>query len=281
MKNNLALFEEKEIRKIYKDSKWYFSIIDIIYILTNSLNPRRYWSDLKIKLKKEGYDVELYEIIVQLKLESSDGKKYNTDCADTEGILRIIQSIPSPKAEPFKMWLAKVGSERIEEINNPELAMDRMKELYEKKGYSKSWIEQRERGISTRHNLTDEWKERGLTGKKDYAILTNEIYKTGFGFSAKEYKNIKGLHESQNLRDSMTNIELALTNLGEATSVEFHKKNDSYGHEELKKDIKKAGNVLNKAKNEIEKELERPIVSSENYITLTQNNLLEKGFNKD
>lgn len=197
---------------------------------------------------------------------NTNGGKQIINCADTEGILRIIQSIPSPKAEPFKRWLAKVGSERIEEINNPELAMDRMKQIYEKKGYSKSWIEQRERGITTRHNLTDEWKERGATTVKDYAILTNEIYKSGFGFSAKECKNIKGLYESQNLRDSMTNIELALTNLGEATAVEFHRKNDSKGINELRNE----SNVLNKAKQEIENELERPIVTSENYIDLTQ-----------
>lgn len=171
----------------------------------------------------------------QLKLKSKDGKKYNTDCADTEGILRIIQSIPSPKAEPFKRWLAKAGSERIEEINNPEIAMDRMKQIYERKGYSKVWIEQRERGITTRHSLTDEWKERGVKTSIDYAILTNEIYESGFGLNAKEYKEIKGLHESQNLRDSMTNLELALTNLGEATAVEFHKKNNSQGMKELNK----------------------------------------------
>ncbi len=270
MNNKLALFEEKGIRKTWENNKWYFSIVDVIYALTDSNNPRRYWSDLKIKLKNEGYDMELYEIIVQLKLESSDGKKYKTDCADTEGILRIIQSIPSPKAEPFKRWLAKVGSERIEEISNPELAMDRMKQIYEKKGYSKSWIEQRERGITTRHNLTDEWKERGAKVGKDYAILTNEIYKSGFGLTAKEYKSIKGLHESQNLRDSMTNLELALTNLGEATAVEYHKKNNSLGVKELKIDVNKAGNVLNKAKTEIENELERPIVTTENYIELTK-----------
>lgn len=191
-------------------------------------------SDLKIKLRDEGYDIQSYEKIVQLKLKSIDGKKYKTDCADKEGILRIIQSIPSKKAEPFKRWLAKVGSERIEEIQNPELAMDRMKELYEKKGYSKSWINMRERGIATRHNLTDEWKERGISKGIEYAILTNEIYKSGFGVTAKEYKDIKGLHESENLRDSMTNIEIALTNLGEATAVEFHKKNDSKGLKELK-----------------------------------------------
>lgn len=275
MNNNLALFEEKEIRRTYQEGKWYFSVVDVVFALTGSKNPRRYWSDLKIKLSDEGYDIQLYDFIVQLKLESTDGKKYKTDCADTEGILRIIQSIPSPKAEPFKRWLAKVGSERIEEIQNPELAMDRMKELYEKKGYSKSWINMRERGIATRHNLTDEWKERGISKGIEYAILTNEIYKSGFGVTAKEYKDIKGLHESENLRDSMTNIELALTNLGEATAVEFHKKNDSKDLNELKNDMSEAGNVINSAKKEIERKLERPIVTSDNYIELTEDDNLK------
>lgn len=275
MNNKLALFEEKEIRRAWEEGKWYFSVVDVVFALTDSKNPRRYWSDLKIKLRDEGYDIQSYEKIVQLKLESTDGKKYKTDCADTEGILRIIQSIPSKKAEPFKRWLAKVGSERIEEIQNPELAMDRMKELYEKKGYSKSWINMRERGIATRHNLTDEWKERGINKGIEYAILTNEIYKSGFGVTAKEYKDIKGLHESQNLRDSMTNIELALTNLGEATAVEFHKKNDSKGLKELKNDMSEAGTVINSAKKEIERKLERPIVTSDNYIELTEDNNLK------
>ena len=275
MNNKLALFEEKEIRRTWEKGKWYFSVVDVVFALTDSKNPRRYWSDLKIKLSDEGYDIQLYDFIVQLKLESTDGKKYKTDCADTEGILRIIQSIPSPKAEPFKRWLAKVGSERIAEIQNPELAMDRMKELYEKKGYSKSWINMRERGIATRHNLTDEWKERGISKGIEYAILTNEIYKSGFGVTAKEYKDIKGLHESENLRDSMTNIELALTNLGEATAVEFHKKNDSKGLKELKNDMNEAGTVINSAKKEIERKLERPIVTSENYIELTEDNNLK------
>ena len=270
MNNNLALFEEKEIRKTWKDNKWYFSITDVIFVLVESPNPRRYWSDLKIKLRNEGYDSQLYDYFVQLKLESSDGKKYSTDCADTEGILRIIQSIPSPKAEPFKRWLAKVGSERIEEINNPELLADRMKNLFEKKGYSKSWIEQREKGISNRHNLTDEWKERGVKSGKEYAILTNEIYKSGFGFSVKEYKEIKGLHESKNLRDSMTNIELALTNLGEASAVEFHKNNNSTGLNELKNDMHDAGEVINRAKNIIENKLGNSIINSTNYIKLTK-----------
>ena len=275
MNNKLALFEEKEIRRTWEKGKWYFSVVDVVFALTDSKNPRRYWSDLKIKLRDEGYDIQSYEKIVQLKLESTDGKKYKTDCADTEGILRIIQSIPSKKAEPFKRWLAKVGSERIEEIQNPELAMDRMKELYEKKGYSKSWINMRERGIATRHNLTDERKERGISKGVEYAILTNEIYKSGFGVTAKEYKDIKGLHDSQNLRDSMTNIELALTNLGEATAVEFHKKNDSKDLNELKNDMSEAGNVISSAKKEIERKLERPIVTSDNYIELTEDDNLK------
>ena len=212
MNNKLALFEEKEIRKTWKNEKWYFSIVDVVYALTDSLNPKEYMKKIKSR------DIEIKNnwgtICTLLDMIALDGKIRKIQMADTEGILRIIQSIPSPKAEPFKRWLAKVGSERIEEINNPELAMDRMKEIYEQKGYSKTWIEQRERGITTRHNLTEEWKERGVNIGKDYAILTNEIYKSGFGLTAKEYKNIKGLHASKNLRDSMTNIELALTNLG-------------------------------------------------------------------
>lgn len=268
MDNKLALFEEKEIRKTWQDNKWYFSVIDVVYVLTDSVNPRDYWYKLKTRVNEEE-QIELSTICRRLKLVAPDGKNRLTDCSDTKGILRIIQSIPSPKAEPFKKWLAKVGSERIEEINNPELAMDRMKQIYERKGYSKSWIEQRERGISTRHNLTDEWKNRGAQNGRDYAILTNEIYKSGFGLEAKEYKNVKRLHESQNLRDSMTNIELALTNLGEATAVEIHKKNDSQGMGQLKEDMNNAGSVIKLAKNEIESKLERSIVSSENYIELT------------
>ena len=266
MNNKLALFEEKEIRKKWEDDKWYFSIEDVVFALTDSKDPKQYIN--KLRKRDEYLSQGWVQIVHTLKMDTNGGKQ-RINCADTEGVLRIIQSIPSVKAEPFKRWLAKVGSERIEEINNPELAMDRMKDIYERKGYSKSWIEQRERGITTRHNLTDEWKERGVNKGKDYAILTNEIYKSGFGLDAKEYKIIKGLHESKNLRDSMTNIELALTNLGEATAVEFHKKNNSNGLKELKQDMNKAGKVLNKAKNEIENELDRSIVTSENYIELT------------
>ena len=272
MNNKLALFEEKEIRRTYQEGKWYFSVVDVVFALTNSKDPKQYIN--KLRKRDETLNKGWVQIVHPLKLDTNGGKQ-SINCADTEGILRIIQSIPSKKAEPFKRWLAKVGSERIEEIQNPELAMDRMKELYEKKGYSKSWINMRERGIATRHNLTDEWKERGISKGIEYAILTNEIYKSGFGVTAKEYKDIKGLHESENLRDSMTNIELALTNLGEATAVEFHKKNDSKGLKELKNDMSEAGTVINSAKKEIERKLERPIVTSDNYIELTEDNNLK------
>ncbi len=263
----LALFEEKEIRKIWKDEKWYFSIEDVVFALTESRDPKQYIN--KIRKRDEFLNQGWVQIVHTLGMMTKGGKQ-NINCADTEGILRIIQSIPSPKAEPFKRWLAKVGSERIEEINDPELAAIRMRELYKKKGYSKSWIEQRERSIVTRNNLTNEWNERGAITPKDYAILTNEIYKSGFGLTASKYKNIKKIHESRNLRDSMTNIELALTNLGEASSVEIHKKNDSIGMDELSKDTKVAGRVLKVARDELEKELEYSVISNQNYIDLTQ-----------
>lgn len=269
MENKIALFEEREIRKTWTNDRWYFSIEDVVFVLTESKDSKQYIN--KLRKRDEFLNRGWVQIVHTLKMKTNGGMQ-RINCADTEGILRIIQSIPSPKAEPFKRWLAKVGSERIDEINNPELAMDRMKAIYEKKGYSKSWIEQRERGIITRHNLTGEWRERGAKIGKDYAILTNEIYKSGFGIDAKEYKEIKGIHESRNLRDSMANIELALTNLGEASAVEIHKTNNSQGMEQLKQDTNKAGNVLNKAKEELEKELKRPIVTSENYNSLTNIN---------
>ena len=272
MKENLALFEEKEIRKTYIDGKWFFSIEDVVYVLTNSKDPKQYIN--KLRKRDEFLSKGWVQIVHTLKMKTNGGLQ-KINCADTEGILRIIQSIPSAKAEPFKIWLSKVGSERIAEINDPELAMRRMRELYAKKGYSKSWIAQRERGIATRNNLTDEWSERGARVGVDYAILTNEIYKSGFGITASEYKDIKQIHESQNLRDSMTNIELALTNLGEAAAVEIHKKNDSIGMENLKTDVNKAGNIMNKARTELELELERSVISSENYIDLTNKRMLD------
>ena len=270
--NKIALFEEKQIRRTWRDEKWYFSIEDIVYALTDSKDPKQYIK--KIKVRDDELKINWGTICTQVKAIAKDGKKRLVQMADTEGILRIIQSIPSKKAEPFKRWLAKVGKERIDEINNPELAMDRMKRLYEQKGYSKAWIEQRERGITTRHNLVDEWKERGASNSLDYAILTNEIYKSGFGITAKEYKKIKKIHESKNLRDSMTNIELALTNLAEASAVEIHKSNESACMNDLKKDANDAGKVMKKAKDELEDKIKRPVVTSENHLDLTNKNRL-------
>ena len=269
--NKIALFEEKEIRRTWQDEKWYFSIEDIVYVLTDSKDPKQYIN--KLRKRDEILGKGWVQIVHTLKMKTKGGVQ-KINCADTEGILRIIQSIPSKKAEPFKRWLAKVGKERIDEINSPELAMDRMKRLYEQKGYSKAWIEQRERGITTRHNLVDEWNERGANNSLDYAILTNEIYKSGFGLTAKEYKKVKKIHESKNLRDSMTNIELALTNLAEASAVEIHKSNESVCMNDLKKDANDAGKVMKKAKDELEDKIKRPVVSSKNHLDLTNKNRL-------
>lgn len=267
--NSIKLFEDKRVRSVWdeKEEKWWFSVVDVVEVLTESANSRRYWSDLKRKLKEEGG--QLYDFLVQLKMVSADGKKYQTDAADVEGILRIIESIPSPKAEPFKRWLAKVGRERIAEINDPELAMKRMRHLYRQKGYPESWIEQRERGIATRQRLTSEWDKRGAEKNRDYAILTNEIYEAGFGLKAKEYKEYKGLTKTQNLRDSMSNMELALTNLGETTATELHQKNDSFGMQELKSDVRDAGRVTKKAREEAEALLGEPIVTKNNYLDIS------------
>lgn len=251
-----------------KEEKWWFSVVDVVEVLTESAKPRDYWYRLKKRCSEEE-KVELSTLCRQLKMVSADGKKYQTDAADVEGILRIIESIPSPKAEPFKRWLAKVGRERIAEINNPELAMKRMRHLYRQKGYPESWIEQRERGIATRQRLTSEWDKRGANKSRDYAILTNEIYETGFGLKAKEYKEYKNLTKMQNLRDSMSNMELALTNLGETTATELHQKNDSFGMQELKNDVRDAGRVTKKAREEAEALLGEPIVTKNNYLDIS------------
>jgi len=265
---NITIFEQQEVRKKWHNEKWYFSIIDVALILSGSNNPRRYWSDLKKKLKDEGY-IELYENIVQLKLESSDGKNYLTDTADLEGIFRIIQSIPSPKAEPFKRWLAKVGKERIEEISNPELAVNRAKEIYEKKGYEKDWIDKRMRGIAVRNTLTDEWKGRDIKGI-DYAILTNEIYKGTFEQDHKSLMKTKGLDKKQgdNLRDHMGDVELILTMLTEATSTEITKSKDSKGLKAIKQDVKKGGQIAGETRKKIEAETGKKVVTKNNYKEL-------------
>ncbi|MBI5558714.1 MAG: Bro-N domain-containing protein [Deltaproteobacteria bacterium] len=263
----VAVFEGEKIRKIFHEGEWWFSIIDIVRVLTGSSVPKRYWSDLKRKLTKEGY-VELYEKIVQLKFIATDGKYYATDCADTETMFRIIQSIPSPKVEPLKRWLARVGKERIEEIENPELSMDRMKSIYEKKGYTKEWIDKRMRGIAVRQDLTDEWQNRGAKTSLEFAILTNEIMHGAFDLKVEEYKQVKGLVK-ENLRDHMTDIELILTMLAEATTTKLHRDRGSQGFEPLKKDAKDGGAVAGRTRKDIEKQSGTPVVSRDNFKKLT------------
>jgi DNA-damage-inducible protein D len=262
----VAIFEGKHIRKIIHLDEWWFSVIDIVEVLTGSSIPKRYWSDLKKKLLVEGF-TEAYEKIVRLKMPAPDGKMRLTDCADTETMFRIVQSIPSPKVEPIKRWLAKVGKERLDEIENPELSMERMQSLYEKKGYPKEWIDKRMRGIAVRQDLTDEWKNRGAATNLEYAILTNEIMQGAFDLKVEDYKLIKGL-DRENLRDHMTDIELILTMLGEATTTKLHRDRDTKGFEPLKKDAKDGGAVAGRTRKDIEKQAGKPVVSSGNFKEL-------------
>ena len=259
----IVLFEGKEIRKVWHNEKWYFSIIDIVRILSNSTDARNYWKVLKSRLNEEGS--QLVTNCNQLKMESSDGKYYLTDVGDKEVILRLIQSIPSPNAEPFKLWLAKVGNERLEEIQNPELAMDRAKAIYERKGYPKVWIDKRMRGINVRHTLTDEWKNRGVKKGHDFAILTDEIYKGTFNMSTQEYKKHKSLSKEDNLRDHMDDIELILTMLGEATTTKFTQDRDSNGLEGLQVDARDGGKVAGRTRKDIESKTRKSISNKNNH----------------
>ena len=269
--NKLAIFEEKEIRREWYNEDWYFSIIDVIEVLVeNNKRPRKYWSDLKQKLISEGF-VEVSEKIGQLKMLAKDGKMRLTDVADTKTLLRIIQTIPSPKAEPFKRWLAQIGSERLDEIVNPELAINRAKETYMRKGYDDSWIAQRLKSIDSRKELTDNWKERGAKDR-DYAILTDEIYKSTFNMNTAQYKELKGISNTKrNLRDSMGNLELAITNLAEVTANEMHNTNNSFGLDELKDDVQEAGKITGKARREIEEKIGKKVADKSNYKKLTGN----------
>ena len=260
----IALFKGKKIRKTLSQNEWWFSVIDIIEALTDSERPSVYWTAMKVRVKNEG-EFQLSTICRQLKLESSDGKKYETDCADTEGVFRIIQSIPSPKAEPFKRWLAKVGFERVQEIENPELATKRTRILYKLKGYPEDWIEKRMRGIAIREELTDEWQKRGAKEQKDYEILTAEISKATFGMTPNEYKKYKNLNR-ENLRDHMTDLELILNMLGEATTTKITKDRDSKGFPKLKKDAHDGGAVAGRTRKDIEKQSGKRIVSKNNYL---------------
>ena len=268
--NKIQLFQKQAVRTEWDEEKelWYFSVIDVIDVLSNSNNPRRYWSDLKRKLSKEGSEV--YDKIVQLKMTAPDGKLRNTDCFSTENLLRIIQSIPSPNAEPFKLWLAKVGYERIEETEDPELAFDRAMETYLAKGYSKEWINQRLKSIEVRKELTDEWNDRGMKEGLEYAILTNEITKAWAGKTVKNYKKFKGL-KKENLRDNMSNLELVLNMLAEASTTEISKEKQPKGLEENKDIARKGGNAAKKARLEIEKQTGKPIVTSKNAKKLLDN----------
>ena len=261
---HLVIFEGRGVRRTWHKGQWCLSVIDVIEILTGSSIPKRYWSDLKIKLRNEGSQV--YEKIVQLKFTASDGKKYETDCFSVSDMFRIIQSIPSPKAEPFKLWLAQVGKDRIDEIRDPELAVNRAKAIYETKGYPKDWIDKRLRGINVRNTLTDEWKSRGLKEGKEFAILTDEIYKGTFDFTAKEYKKHKSLSRENNLRDHMEDMELILTMLGEATTTKLTKKRDSAGFHKMQKDAVEGGEVAGKARLDIEKRVGEKVVSKRNFL---------------
>jgi len=278
-KNNLpatrvALFEGKQIRKVFYRDEWWFSVIDVIEVLTESSVPKRYWSDLKSKLISEGN--QTYEKIVRLKIKALDKKMRETDMANTETMLRIIQSIPSPKAEPFKLWLAKVGYERIQEIEDPELASKRARALYEAKGYPPDWIEKRMRSIAIREELTSEWDKRGIKESREYSILTSEISKATFGLNPSDYKNYKGLKGKQNLGDHMNDLELIFSMLGEASTKEITVKRDTKGFLENLLAAKEGGAVAGNARKELEQKTGKKIVTSENYLLKNRKELLSE-----
>lgn len=267
--NNIQLFEDQAIRTAWDEEQeeWYFSIVDVVAVLTESPNPRKYWSVLKSRLKKEGN--QLATNCSQLKMKSSDGKFYKTDVATTEQLLRIIQSIPSPKAEPFKLWLAQVGRERIEETIDPELTIDRALETYLRKGYGPEWINQRLQSIQVRRELTEEWKERGVKQGKEFAILTDEITRAWSGMSTRQYKNFKGL-KKENLRDNMTTLELVLNMLAEATTTEISKAVKPSTFSENQNVARTGGTIAGNTRREIEEQTGKPVITSQNALQLNQ-----------
>ena len=272
MDNQIAVFEQKKMRQIEHNGEMYFSVIDIIEALTDSPNPRNYWSMLKKR------DEQLYTVCVQLKMKAPDGRLRETDCANTEGVLRIIMSVPSPKAEPFRMWLAQLGKREIDEISDPELGFDRLREIYQAKGYADEWIKERLQNIDTRKKLTDEWKNRGVKEGQEYSILTAIIAKGIFGISPTEHKNLKGLTKSsQNLRDHMTDLELILTSLGEAVTRTVAIDEDAQGFDENKNAAVKGGQAGGQSRRNVEKITGKKVVSSENHIKTTnkQNKLTD------
>ena len=270
----IVLFQNKEIRKTLHNNEWWFSVVDVVKVLTDSVDPRDYWYKMKIRVKDEE-DFEPSTICRQLKLVALDGKMRETDCANTEGMFRIVQSIPSPKVESIKRWLAKTGYERVQEIEDPELATKRTRMLYKLKGYSDDWIEKRMRGIAIREELTDEWQKRGAREQRDYEILTAEISKATFGITPNEYKKHKGL-KRENLRDHMDDFELIFTMLGERSTTEIHRVEDSKGTAKLKADAKSGGDIAGGARKKLEKRLGKSIVTKNNYLKKPQDKKLLK-----
>ncbi len=265
---HIAIFRGKKIRKTIHNNEWWFSVVDICAVLTESVDAGAYWRKLKQRLKEEGGEVVTN--CHGLKLEATDGKKYETDCANTEGLFRIIQSIPSPKAEPFKRWLAKIGYERIKEIEDPELATKRTRALYKAKGYPDDWIEKRMRGIAIREELTDEWQNRGAQSERDFSILTAEISEATFGLKPNEYKKIKGL-KRENLRDHMNDFELIFSMLGERATTEITRNENSKGMPKLKADANAGGDIAGGARKKLEKRLGKSVISKDNFLKKPKN----------
>jgi DNA-damage-inducible protein D len=271
MDSKLIAFEDKNIRRIWQNEQWYFSIIDVIEILTETDRPRKYWSDLKKKLATEGYD-ELSEKIGQLKMPASDGKNRLTDVANTEGVLRIIMSVPSPKAEPFRVWMARVTSDNIVETENPEVGFERLREIYKAKGYTEDWIERRMQSIEARKRLTAEWEKRGVKEGQEYSILTATIAKNTFGLSPLEHKEHKGLESSnQNLRDHMTPLELIFTALSEETTRMIAEKDDAMGFNENLDSATEGGIMAGKYRKQLEERTGSKVVSSDNFLNKIEN----------
>ena len=272
---SLVVFGAKTIRRTWHNDEWFFSVVDIVGALTDSPNPRNYWNMMKAREEKtSGFQLSI--LCVQLKLTSSDNKTYKTDCVNVKSAFRVIQSIPSPKAEPFKQWLAQVGYERVQEIENPELGQQRTRELYQAKGYPDDWIQKRLRSIAIRDELTEEWKNRGISQQKDYAILTAEIARATFGITPTEHKEVKGL-DRQNLRDHMTDLELLFSMLGEASTTEITRQRNSQGFHQGKTAAREGGTIAGNARRELERKTGKPVVSPRNYLPAPKSKPLPPG----